>query len=210
VTKRGVFVTFEGGEGAGKTTLIEKMAASLTQEGHRVSCVREPGGTKLGETLRNWLLHSEGGAVSPYTELCLFLASRAQHIAEVIEPLLQKGEIVLCDRFNDSSVAYQGVGRGLGVDQVRAMCDFICHGVQPAITFYLDVDPMIGLWRVRKARHQDRIESEPFSFHNTIRKAYYEIHQKEPDRFLVLDASQSAEAVHAEAMKLWRQRIVDV
>jgi dTMP kinase len=203
---QGVFVTFEGGEGAGKTTLIEEMARSLRSQGHKVSCVREPGGTKLGEGLRNLLLHTEG-VMSPYAELCLFLASRAQHIAEVIQPLLARGEVVLCDRFNDSSVAYQGLARGLGMVAVREVCNFICHGLKPSLTFYLDIDPVVGLSRAKKARSQDRIEAETLAFHQKIREAYLKIHREEPKRFQLLDASQPPAEVHAEAMKIWRAHV---
>ncbi|MBU6446804.1 MAG: dTMP kinase, partial [Verrucomicrobia bacterium] len=118
---RGKFITFEGGEGAGKTTLIEEIARQLTQEGRPVLKTREPGGTKLGEQIRTMLLQHTG-PVSPYAEFSLFLASRAQHILEVIGPALESGKIVLCDRFNDSSIAYQGAARGLGMEQVGAFC----------------------------------------------------------------------------------------
>ena len=198
-----MFVTFEGGEGAGKTTLIEKMAEALKVKGYEVLRVREPGGTRLGEAVRGLLLHGED--VSPYAELCLFLASRAQHIAEVIEPALKSGKIVLCDRFNDSSVAYQGCARGLGMDAVRKVCDLIVHGVQPKVTFYLDIDPEVGLKRAQKARAQDRIEAESLSFHQKIREAYHTLHRKEPGRLRLLDASQTPEVVFHQAMKVLEQ-----
>ena len=194
------FITFEGGEGAGKTTLIDSMEKALVKQGFQVLKVREPGGTKLGEAARNLLLHVEG-FVSPYAELCLFLASRAQHLAEVIEPALKAGKIVLCDRFNDSSVAYQGLGRGLGMDKVQQMCDLVCHGLVPEMTFYLDIDPAVGLARAQKARgSKDRIESETLSFHQKIREAYHQLHKKHPKRLHLLDASQPPEQVFAQAM----------
>ncbi len=198
--RQGIFITFEGGEGAGKTTLIEELARYLSQKGRRVLKTREPGGTKLGELIRSLLLqHKE--PLSPYAELCLFLASRAQHISEVIGPALEKGEIVLCDRFNDSSVAYQGAARGLGMEKVAEMCAFISQGVQPNLTLYLDLDPEIGLQRAAKERAQDRIESETLFFHRKIREAYQEIHKAEPQRFRLLDATLPPKRVFEEAMK---------
>jgi dTMP kinase len=199
----GLFITFEGGEGAGKTTLIEEIARTLTSEGYSVIKTREPGGTKLGEHIRSILLqHSE--PVSAYAELSLFLASRAQHVMEVIGPALEAGKIVLCDRFNDSSVAYQGAARGLGMEKVREFCSFVCQGVEPNLTLYLDLDPELGLSRAAKARTQDRIESETVLFHRKIREAYLEIHKAEQHRFRLIDATLPPARVFQEAMSLLR------
>ncbi len=198
--KKGFFITFEGGEGAGKTTLIEQIARQLTEDGHSVLKTREPGGTELGEHIRILLLQHER-PISPYAELSLFLASRAQHILEVIGPALEKGKIVLCDRFNDSSIAYQGAARGLGMEQVSAFCEFISQGVEPKLTLYLDLDPRIGLARAAKERKQDRIEAEEILFHEKIREAYLAIHKKDPKRFLRLDADLPPSQVYEEAMK---------
>lgn len=203
---RGIFITFEGGEGAGKTTLINEMARQLSKEGHSVLKTREPGGTKLGEHIRTFLLqHSE--PLSFYAELSLFLASRAQHVFEVIGPALEAGKIVLCDRFNDSSVAYQGAARGLGTERVRAFCSFISQGVEPQLTFYLDLDPKIGLARAAKDRKQDRIEAETLIFHEKIREAFLEIHRADPHRFHLIDASLSPAQVLNEAMKRVRRHV---
>lgn len=201
--KKGLFVTFEGGEGAGKTTLIEEIARQLALEGNAVLKTREPGGTKFGEHVRTLLLQHSQDAVplSPYAELCLFLASRSQHIVEVIQPALDAGKIVLCDRFNDSSVAYQGAARGLGREQVASFCRFISHGLEPDLTLYLDIDPELGLARAKKERQQDRIESETVAFHTKIREAYHAIHKEQPRRFQLLDAAKPPKAVFEEAMK---------
>ena len=197
---RGVFITFEGGEGAGKTTLIGEIARALTSEGRPVLKVREPGGTRLGEDLRTLLLqHKE--PISPYAELSLFLASRAQHILEVIGPALEAGKIVLCDRFNDSSVAYQGGARGLGMEKVTQFCEFISQGLKPDLTLYLDLDPELGLSRAAKAREKDRIESETLLFHRKIREAYLSIHRKDKGRFHLLDAALPREQLFQAAMK---------
>ncbi|MBF8262627.1 MAG: tmk, partial [Parachlamydiales bacterium] len=168
VLKRGLFITFEGGEGAGKSTLIDEVARQLASDGYHVVKTREPGGTHIGEHIRSLLLdHAQNRPLSAYAELCLFLAARAQQIEEIIAPALEARKIVLCDRFNDSTIAYQGVARGLGVEEVSAFCQFICHGIQPQLTLYLDIDPAVGLSRARRdqpqiagARGYDRIESE--------------------------------------------------
>lgn len=207
---RGIFITFEGGEGAGKTTLIEGVSRQLASDGYYVVKTREPGGTYLGEHIRSLLLdHSVDHPLSAYSELCLFLAARAQHIEEIIAPALENRKIVLCDRFNDSTIAYQGVARGLGAEKVSQMCHFICHGVQPHLTIYLDIDPEIGLARARSdqpaiagARGYDRIESESLAFHQRIRDAYRMIHSQDPKRFVLLNASQSPAILLAESMKL--------
>lgn len=196
----GLFITFEGGEGAGKTTLIESIVAALHQRGYLTLKTREPGGTRLGEEMRRMLLDNKT-PLSPYAELALFLASRAQHIAEVIAPALSEKKVVLCDRFNDSSIAYQGVARGLGPDRVADICDFFSEGLQPQLTFYLDIDPVVGLQRALRERSQDRIEAEDLFFHQKIRDAYHAIQKKHPHRMHLLDASRLPEAVFHEAMK---------
>jgi dTMP kinase len=198
---QGLFITFEGGEGAGKTTLIEEISRALISKGLSVLKTREPGGTKLGENIRTLLLHHTD-PVSPYAELCLFLASRAQHILEVIGPALEEGKVVLCDRFNDSSVAYQGAARGLGMEKVGEFCEFVSQGLKPHLTLYLDLSPELGLIRAAKARKQDRIESETILFHHRIREAYISIHQADQHRFRLINATMPPERVFQEAMKL--------
>jgi dTMP kinase len=198
--RRGFFLTFEGGEGAGKTTLMGALEKTLSEEGFSVVRTREPGGTWLGDSIRELVLHQKG-ALSPYAELSLFLASRAQHIEEVLKPALEQGKLVLCDRFNDSSIAYQGAARGLGVEAVTQVCAFISQGLTPDLTFYLDIDPAIGLSRVSSARGcKDRIEEETLSFHQKIREAYHHIERKDPTRFHRLDGALSQEIVYNQAL----------
>ncbi len=204
--KHGILITFEGGEGAGKTTLIEGISSALSSLGLSVLKTREPGGTLLGENIRTLLLQ-HGGPVSPYAELCLFLASRAQHILEVIGPALEAGKIVLCDRFNDSSIAYQGAGRGLGMERVEEFCEFVSQGLRPHLTLYLDLDPELGLNRAAKAREKDRIEAETLMFHKKIREAFISIHQKDQHRFRLIDATLPPDRVLHEAMRLIRPLI---
>ncbi|MBI3508175.1 MAG: dTMP kinase [Chlamydiia bacterium] len=198
----GRFITFEGGEGAGKTTLMEGLAHRLTQEkGRSVLKTREPGGTELGEEIRHLLLKKRS-LMSPYAELCLFLASRSEHIREVIQPALAKGQIILCDRFNDSTIAYQGNARGLSMEKVAHFCSFISEHLTPHLTLYLDIDPEQGLQRAHKVREQDRIEAEGLAFHKKIREGYLAIAKKEPNRFHLLDASQPPAQLLEAAMRL--------
>lgn len=192
-----LFVTFEGGDGSGKTTLIESLAKHLSNLDYSILITREPGGTKLGEHIRTLLLMQNSHSISARAELALFLASRAQHVEEVIRPALDAGKIVLCDRFNDSSIAYQGIARNLGEKEVKEACNFFSHYITPDLTLYLDLDPKIGFSRVKGEK--DRIESEDISFHNKIRGAYKQIAEKEPHRFHIIDAAQSPEKVFKEA-----------
>jgi dTMP kinase len=198
--KHKLFITFEGGEGAGKTTLIEGIFRHLTSSGYSVLKTREPGGTKMGEKIRSLLLEVQEGKVSPFAELSLFLAARAQHIDEIILPALEVGKIVLCDRFNDSSVAYQGVARNLGKEGVSQACQFISQGLHPDLTFYLDIEPSLGLSRVQRTRVQDRIEQEGLAFHAKIRKAYLDLVAENPKRMLLIDASLPKERVYQKAI----------
>lgn len=204
-----LFITFEGGEGAGKTTLIQKIYDMLVAEGYSVLVTREPGGSKLGDRIRDLLLHREAGfQVSAKAELFLFLAARIEHLEELILPALKEDKIVLCDRFNDSTIAYQGLGRGLGVENVEALCNYAVDGLQPNLTFYLDIDPALGLKRVRGAKKEkvkagelDRIEALKHSFHMKVRKAFLEIAEKSPERVKVIDAHLSPEAVFKRAVE---------
>jgi dTMP kinase len=187
--KRGFFITLEGGDGTGKTTLMEYIARKLTAQGHQVVKTREPGGTKLGEEIRGLLLQKKG-PLSPYAELSLFLAARAQHIFEVIAPALAEHKIVLCDRFNDSSIAYQGIARGLGRSEVAASCAFFSEGLTPHLTLLLDLDPKLAAKR-SESRHADRIEAEGRAFQEKVRQAYLELQKEHIDRMYRLDAALS-------------------
>ena len=197
------FITFEGGEGAGKTTLINEMAAILEAQGLSVVKTREPGGTLFGNQIRGWLLDNRSNvSIGAKAELLLFLSARAQHIEEVIVPAIEAGKIVLCDRYNDSTIAYQGAGRFLGTAWVRSLCNLVCGSTLPDLTFYLDVDPVIGLARTKRiskensvAGELDRIEAEAIEFHHRVRQAFQIMAQEEPKRFSWIDANQSRETV---------------
>ncbi|MBP7073901.1 MAG: dTMP kinase [Rhabdochlamydiaceae bacterium] len=197
-----MFISFEGGEGAGKSTLIHKVYEYLLAEKKPVLLTRAPGGTMTGELIRHLLLHHNEQDVSSRTELFLFLADRAQHVQEVILPALAQKKIILCDRFNDSTVAYQGGARGFDPDWVRTLCHFATQNLEPTITLYLDIDPHEGLQRVKRSK--DRIEQEDITFHQKIRTAYLSIAKKEPKRFHVLDGSKQPQDVFEDALRLLR------
>ncbi|NGX28166.1 MAG: Thymidylate kinase [Candidatus Anoxychlamydiales bacterium] len=197
--KKGFFITFEGGEGAGKTTLIESVKEKLFDDKLDLIITREPGGTTFGEHVRELLLKkSTKIKISSKAELCLFLASRSQHIDDVIKPALSAGKIVLCDRYNDSSIAYQGHARGLGIDEVIKFSSFIIEDTLPDLTLYLDIDPKTGLSRVQSK--YDRIESEKLSFHQKIREGFHILAKKFPDRIKMIDANKFKDEVLKNAM----------
>jgi dTMP kinase len=197
---RGLLVTFEGGDGAGKSTLMKGLHRILEERGESVISTRAPGGTAVGEKIRSLLLQKES-LLSDRCELFLFLADRAQHMQQVIFPALVEGKIILCDRFNDSTIAYQGLARELDLALVRSFCHFATEGKEPDLTFYLDLSPEIGLQRtLHKTGEKDRMESEPLSFHEKIRQAFLQIAQDEPRRVRVLDATNPPETLLQQAI----------
>ena len=192
---RGLFVTFEGIEGSGKTTQLCLLSRRLRRLGLPLLVTRQPGGTPAGARLRRLLLHS--GALDPRAELLLMFADRRQHLTESIEPALASGTIVLCDRYTDASRAYQGAGRGLGEELVDLLHDRLC-GLEPDRTYLFDCPAATGLARVAAARHgKDRIEREALAFHRRVRAAYLARARREPRRFLVLDGTRTPEALAA-------------
>jgi len=196
------FITFEGGDGAGKTTLIDRLFSALEERGLPVLRTRAPGGTEVGQKIRDLLLHSEERP-NPTSELLLFLADRADHVDKVIKPALERGEIVLCDRFNDSTLAYQGGARGFPIDKLEELCTFATGGLEPTLTLYLDLDPAIGLKRCRaKEEKADQIEGEDLAFHQRIREAFHQIGKKNPARFKMLNAEETPEEVFEKALHL--------
>jgi dTMP kinase len=197
---RGCFISLEGGEGAGKSTLADALEGRLRAGGHEVLRTREPGGTTFGEDVRSVVLDPAHPDVSPWAELFLMLAARAQLVHERIRPALEAGQVVLCDRFADASVAYQGVGRDLGFEAVRELNRRATGGCMPDLTLFLDLDPRAG--RARQSGEADRMEREEFGFHDRVREGYRRIAEVEPDRVKRLDASRSAAEVLEEAWTL--------
>ncbi|MES2344745.1 MAG: dTMP kinase [Chlamydiota bacterium] len=200
-----MFITFEGGDGAGKTTLIERVYQALKARGENVMKTRAPGSTAAGSVIRELLLHHEEPLCSQ-AELLLYLADRAEHVSKIIKPALEQNIIVLCDRFNDSTVAYQGAGRGLDPHFVCNLAHFATQNLEPDLTLYLDLDPEVGLDRVKKAgMSKDKIESEKLEFHQKIRAAFHTIAKNEPTRFHVIDASESPDRVFQKAFAIITQ-----
>lgn len=190
----GKFISFEGGDGAGKTTQIGKLAERLEAAGTEVVVTREPGGTELGLAIRQALLHGED--LSPRTEALLYAADRAHHIATVVGPALDRGATVITDRYMDSSIAYQGAARGLGMDTIGDLNRWAVDGLMPDLTFLLDLDPGIGATRIGAAK--DRLESAGDAFHAQVRRTFLDLAGREPDRFVIIDASGSPEQISEE------------
>ncbi|WP_369792994.1 dTMP kinase [Kocuria sp. ZOR0020] len=189
VPRVGLFIALEGGDGAGKSTQIKRLARGLAQGGLEVLTTREPGGSDLGERLRNLVLDPQFAPVDPRTEALLFAASRSSHVETVIRPALERGAVVITDRFLDSSVAYQGAGRGLGTSVIRDLNAWAVHGVMPDLTVLLDVSAATGRQR-RSTRAEDRMEQESQDFHHDVRQAFLALAQDSPQRYLVLAADQ--------------------
>jgi dTMP kinase len=205
---RGLFVVFEGGDGAGKSTQAGRLVEALRAEGHDTVRTREPGGTPLGERLRELVLDPAHGPVDARAEALLFAAARAAHVAQLIRPALAAGRTVVCDRFADSSAAYQGAGRGLGLERVAELNAWATAGLVPDLTVLLDVPAGTGRTR-REARDGtagDRLETEPDAFHDANRAAFLELAGRAPERYLVLDATRPAEELAAAV----RERLAGV
>lgn len=197
---RGVFITLEGGDGSGKTTQAELLREWLATEGRTVVRTREPGGTEVGVEVREIVLHHRGD-ITPRAEALLYAADRAHHVATVVRPALERGEVVIQDRYIDSSVAYQGAGRVLDPEAVRGISDWATDGLAPDLTILLDLDADSARGRLDEARTRyDRLEAEASEFHDRVRAAYLELARAEPGRFLVVDASRPVDEI-AEAIR---------
>ena len=202
----GLFITFEGGDCAGKTTQLKMLEAWLKERGRSVVCTREPGGTELAEKIRGLLLSKDAGEfMTPQAELLLFSAARAQHVKHVVMPQLQSGGVVLCDRFIDSTVAYQGFARGLDMDFIRRLNSFCTAGCLPDLTFLLDL-PLAESRRRLASRlggdGPDRMEDEKLSFHARVREGFLKIAEEEPNRLKVIDAMRSVDEIHSDIIRI--------
>lgn len=194
--KKGLFITFEGPDGSGKTTQIEMLRMYLKKIGYDAVLTREPGGTIIGEKIREVILDKNNIEMDYMTEALLYAASRAQHVAQVINPALESGRTVICDRFMDSSIVYQGFGRKLG-DSVRIINEFAVSGCFPDITFLLKLSPEVGKLRI-KDDEQDRLELEEMEYHNNVFQAYIELEKLYPQRIIGIDAGGSIEQISEE------------
>lgn len=206
ILRHGTLVTLEGGEGAGKSSVADALAARLRDDDYAARVTREPAGTELGDIVKG--IFQRGIAASPEAELFLFAAARAQHVQAVVRPALERGEVVLCDRYTDSTLAYQGYGRGLSLDHLRAVNHIATGGLAPHFTILLDVPPETGLARKDHERISDSIGSESLEFHERVRAGYLELAEREPKRIAVVDASLPQERV-TEAAWEHLQRFLD-
>lgn len=203
----GTFVTLEGPEGAGKTTQVKLLSKQLTKLGVPHIVTRDPGGTPLGKQVRRILL-TPGISVAPMTELLLYQADRAQHVAEVIRPALEEGKLVLCDRFIDSSIAYQGYGRSIDIKLIRQLNELSTGGLKPVLTILFDIQSADGLSRLHPGGH-DRIEREALDFHTRVREGYHALAEEEPKRWRILDAAKPLSTVQVEFTKILSDRLGD-
>lgn len=199
---QGLFITFEGPDGCGKTTQMKLLAEYLEKKGEEVVLTREPGGKGLGEKVREILLNYDG-EVSDRCESFLFLADRAQNIDIIVNPAVKEGKIVLCDRHIDSTVAYQGYGRGLDIERINMLNNLATNGKKPDLTFVFDVDVETSMKRVGKEK--DRMESAGIDFHNRVRQGYLELAKQEPNRIKVIDATKSIEEIHDEVINILKK-----
>ncbi len=204
-----MFITFEGGEGAGKSTAIKRIVEKLTSEGYEIVLTREPGGTPIAEEIRNVILDKKNTAMDPRTEALLYAASRRQHLVEKVIPALKEGKLVLCDRFIDSSLAYQGGARGIGIDNVYNMNLFATEGMLPDLTILFDIKPEEGLARIaaNSQREVNRLDVEKLAFHNKVRDSFHELAKKFPERFVIIDASKGPDEVFEESYKAIEARL---
>ena len=192
---KGLFITFEGGEGCGKTTVIKALVKELEKEGLQALVTREPGGSLIAEQIRNVILDRANTLMDPRTEALLYAASRRQHLVEIVLPALKEGKMVLSDRYLDSSLAYQGVARGIGIEEVFSINKFAIDQTMPDLTFFLDLEPEKGLERIRQHRSDEvnRLDLEKLSFHQKVYEAYKLLAQKYPERIVTIDASMTVE-----------------
>jgi dTMP kinase len=217
--QRGRFVTFEGLDGCGKSTQLAKLAAVLRAQGLPVVVTREPGGTPTGEKIRQLLLDTKTSSLAPFAEMALMFAARAQHIAEVIQPALAEGQIVLCDRFTDSTEAYQGGGRKLGSEAVLTLHRILCGGLQPEITILMDSDVAASVDRARRRNRshsskngkaktdENRFEQESRAFFGRVRNAYLAIAKRDPQRVVLVNARGTPEETHRRILEIVRRSL---
>lgn len=208
----GKFITFEGGEGAGKSTVIQSVKLELEALGYDVLVTREPGGTPIAEQIRHVILDTANTKMAAKTEVLLYAAARAQHLAELVGPALEAGKIVLCDRFVDSSLVYQAYARDLGFEAVYTLNEYAIGEYWPQATILLDVTPEVGLKRVftTDEREINRLDKESFAFHQAVYDGYHDLAKRFADRFIIVDANQALKQVTLDACRVVKQVVSDV
>ena len=204
-----MFITLEGPEGSGKTTAVEAAVKALEAKGYQIVRTREPGGTPIAEQIRNVILDKENTKMDPRTEALLYAASRRQHLVEKVWPALKEGKIVICDRYLDSSLAYQGGARGLGIDNILNINLFATENTWPDLTLLFDIKPEIGLQRIASNanREVNRLDLEKIEFHNKVRDTFLELAKRYPDRYVIIDASLSREEVAKATLEAITNRL---
>ncbi|MFA9458071.1 dTMP kinase [Halalkalibacter sp. AB-rgal2] len=200
---KGLFITVEGGEGAGKTTALDRLEEELVGRGYDVLRTREPGGIRIAEQIREVLLNTDHKEMDGRTEALLYAAARRQHLVEKVLPAIEAGQVVLCDRFIDSSLAYQGYARGIGMDAIQSINDFAIDGCMPQLTLFFDVDPNVGLQRIaaNQERENNRLDQEKKSFHDRVRRGYELLLEQYPDRIKKINANEDVEMVYRMALE---------
>ncbi len=209
MNNQGYFITIEGPEGAGKTTVMSEVVTQLTKEGYDIVSTREPGGIRISEHIREVILKNDYTEMDGRTEALLYAAARRQHLVEKIAPALNENKIVLCDRFIDASLAYQGHARGLGIDEVLSINEFAIGKIMPNLTLLFDLEPSIGLNRIAKhdEREKNRLDDESLAFHEAVREGYQKIVKRYPDRITVIDASKSQEEVTKNVLNVLKNSL---
>lgn len=202
-----MFITFEGSEGSGKTSQMQPLERALRQAGYDVLSTREPGGTPIGDRVREILFDFKNTDMHPRTEILLFQASRAQHVEQVIRPHIKKGGIVLCDRYGDSTLAYQGYGYQQDVRRLRELVDFATCGLKPDLTLFVDVDILVGLQRRTTAGELNRLDAYTAAFYERVRQGYHELARQEPDRWVIIDGNKSFEQVREDIQRVVFERL---
>ena len=206
---KGLFITFEGPDGSGKTTVATAVCERLKEKGYEVIHTREPGGIAISEDIRKIILDPKNTSMDPKTEALLYAASRRQHLVEKVFPAIKEGKIVICERFLDSSLAYQGYGRKLGFDEVLSINMFAIDNTYPDLTIYLDVDEQVGLDRLANRSFKDRLDQESIEFHHLVSEGYREVLRRFKDRISIVDASQDKESVIQDSLDLIIKKIDD-
>lgn len=210
---KGYFISLEGPDGAGKSSVLEQVLNEIgPQLKTQYLVTREPGGSRIAEKIRQIILDPANVKMDDRTEALLYAAARSQHVEEIVRPALAAGKVVFSDRFVDSSLAYQGAGRDLGIDQVKQINEFATGGIEPDLTLFFDLDPKIGLARIRKLRpdQEDRLEQEKLAFHEKVYAGYQKIARQNPDRIVKIDASQPFDQVVAETIAIIKKRLPDL
>jgi len=199
---KGLFITLEGPDGSGKSTVARLLADYLREKGYDVLTTREPGGTKISEDIRNIILDTKNTNMSYVTEALLYAASRAQHVYQKIKPAKEEGKIIICERFVLSSLVYQGIGRGLGIENVKAINDFAIQGVEPDVTLFFDIPPEVGLKRKNRRDRGDRLEREKLEFHKQVYEGYLSLIKLYEGKIILIDATKTKEDIFQQSIRI--------